>query len=70
VPPGAVVVRWTANRRELRVRDGSGMGVQLNGRGDPNRTSDIASWAHPTAGGLTDDVDPLPARGMNPAFIL
>jgi hypothetical protein len=46
------------------------MFVQLNGRGDPNRTTDIASWAHPTAGGLIDDVDPLPARGMNPAFIL
>jgi hypothetical protein len=39
-PPGkgAAAVRWTANRRELRVHDGSGMGVQLNGRGDPNRT--------------------------------
>jgi hypothetical protein len=71
-PPGrgAAAARWTANRRERRVRDGSGMWVYSLTGADPHRSADIASWAHPTAGSLTGDVDPLPTRGMNPAFVL
>jgi hypothetical protein len=62
---------------ELLTREGSrGFSTtqicELTGetRANPDRTADAVSCTDPTARGLTGDVDPLPAPGMNPAFVL
>jgi hypothetical protein len=50
-------------------RFASASGCRHNGRGSkpiPYRTVQVASWADPTAPGLTGDVDPLAARGIIP----
>jgi hypothetical protein len=52
------------------IRERSGR--RHNGWGSkpiPKRTVPVASWANPTAPGLTGDVDPLAACGINPAFV-
>jgi hypothetical protein len=62
---------------ELLAREGSrGFSTtqicELTGetRANPDRTADAVSCTDPTARGLTGAVDPLPAPGMNPAFVL
>jgi len=71
-PAGRSMRRLLVRREEgtsgfasVRVRGLTGRERGLRWH-DP--TVNITSWANPTARGLTGDVDPLPARGIDPAF--
>jgi hypothetical protein len=55
--------RWKAQAGSRRFVPDARIGIH-------NWTGDITSWADPTAGGLTGDVDIAPARGIDPAFVL